>query len=175
MKSFERLYHDTPGPAKTVFVIIGTVLVGGAIYEIWKNSQKAKDLAAANKTGSAAAAEIPGLEAQGMVRTLDDVTLQSMIADLVQNLNGCGYDQQAVGDLFAKFKNKLDLLYFMKLFGVQYYRPCAATQPISYARWLIDDTAYGGDLGTFMGYKLNSTTMDWVYRILQAEGIDIQF
>lgn len=175
MKSFERLYHETPGPAKTVFVIVGTLLVGGAIYEIWKSSQKAKDLAAANKTGSAAAAEIPGLEAQGMQRTLDDVTLQAMIADIVQNLNGCGYDLQSLGNVFAKLKNKLDLLYLMKLFGVQYYRPCAATQPISYARWLIDDTAYGGDLGTFIGYKVDSSGIDFINRILQAENIDVQF
>jgi len=58
---------------------------------------------------------------------------------------------------------------------VQYYRPCAASQPISYIRWQLDSSAFGGDLATWLSYDLSSSDIADINQILSERGTDFQF
>jgi hypothetical protein len=171
MKTFERYYHDTPPIAK--IIIAGGVAL--LVYEVIHKANKAQGIADANKTGTAAAADIQAEESGGASRTLDDVTIQAMVEQLVQAMNGCGTDETMVYDVFRRLNNKLDALYLIKAFGVQFYQPCAASQPLSYMKWLWDDQSFGGDLGTWLAYDLSTDEIGNINKILVSKGIGIQF
>lgn len=175
MSALERYYKSSPPAAKTAIVIGGLALTTYVIWQIAKNrDQKEKDKEA-NQAGAAAAKQIKELEKQGQRRTLTDYQLDQLVTAFYQAVDGCGTDEDAVYNVFRKLNNNMDLLYLTYRFGIQYYMPCAAYSPISYAKWMINRKSFPADLTTYINYELSQSEIEKINQILISRGINYLF
>lgn len=155
-------------------IILGASVVGVIGWELWKVYKKNQRDHLANQAGPAAAGDIERLEKLGHRRTLSDTQLESMIIAMEEAMNDCGTDEDAIFNNMARLNNDLDFLYLVNRWGVRYYRPCAASQPISYTEWLLDSTSFPGDLPTWFNYDLNQSEIGEVNTILETNGINFR-
>lgn len=168
----------TSGMTPTTKGIFNIVLLGGAgvaAYLIYRSAKKKQDEAKASQAAAIAAGEISQLNQQGIVQSYSDSEFANFVHTLVQAMNGCGTDEQSVYSVFQKLRNDVDIRKLITAFGVQYYEPCAASQPLSYLRWQWDSEAYGGDLSTWLGYDLTTDEIEHINSILLSNGINYQF
>src|SRR3954464_3627343 len=124
-------WQDLPPWGKGVVAI---VIVGGAgaiIYTIYHSIKKRQEIKEANKAGLAAQEELKQLQNQGINPTFSKSEFEAMAEALVEAMDGCGTDEETVYSVFRKLKNDADIRQLIASFGVRYYRPCAADQPIS--------------------------------------------
>lgn len=175
-KSFyDKYYRDQPAWAKGV---VNVVVVGGvafAAYTIYKNAQRKKDLQEAGQSATAAEKRLAELAAAGIYPSYDEASYLSMSDSLVQAMSGCGTDEDAIFNAFRSLQNEADLMALISAFGVRYYQPCVWTSPIAYSQWLINDKAYGGDLGTWLGYDLSASDISRVNSIIGEKSINFSF
>ena len=155
-------------------IILGVAVVGIVGWELWRGYKKNKRDDEANKAGDAAAGDIERLEGLGYRRTLSNSQLEAMIIAMEEAMNDCGTDEDAIMNSMSRLNNDLDFLYLVNHWGVRYYRPCAAWQPISYAKWLLDATSFPGDLPTWFNYDLNQSEIGEVNEILEGKGINFR-
>lgn len=159
-------------PAVKVLVVAGAGLAGYAIYRaIKKNMDESK----ARKAAEAAGGEIVSYQNSGYQASYSDSQYYSFANALAEAMNGCGTDEDTILEIFRKMRNPIDIRKLIIAFGVQYYRPCAASQPISYLRWQFDSQAYGGDLATWLAYDLSAGYIEEINQILSERGTDFQF
>jgi hypothetical protein len=71
--------------------------------------------------------------------------------------------------------NKTDVLKLIEVFGVRYYRPCPATDPLSYTRYIFDQKIFGGNIQTWLQYDLSSSEIENINNILKGKNIDFKF
>jgi hypothetical protein len=170
-----KYFKDLPPWAKGV-VVVGT---GAALYfaglSLYRNIRRNKDIKEANKAGEAAQKELGELASKGINPTLPDSQFQALSESLVQAMNGCGTDEEMVYSVFRKIKNDADIRKLIAVFGVRYYQPCAADQPISYTKWLINEKSYGGGLPTWLSYDLSASEIDKINSILKTNGVNYSF
>lgn len=169
--AYER-YYDRQPPAVKVIAVAGIALLGYTMYRSW---QKKQDLRDANKAADLANQELQQLANQGIHPTLSDLQFENMSQSIVEAINGCGTDEEAVYNAFRQLNNGADIRKLIAVFGVRYYRPCAATDPVSYSTWLINDEAFGGTLVTLLYYDLSDNEISEVNSILRGKNIDFQF
>lgn len=168
-------FKDLPPWAKGVVIVGG----GAALYftgvTIYRNYKRKKDAADATQAASAAKKELVNLKAKGITPTLSESQFQGLCEGLVQAMNGCGTDEQRVYDVFKQMKNDADIRQLIASFDLRYYEPCAASQPISYLHWQLNDKAYGGGLPTWLSYDLSASEIDTVNAILKANKVNYSF
>lgn len=164
-------FNQQPAAVK-VIVVAGIGLAGYAAYKAIK---KAADESKARKAAEAAGNEIRQYNDQGYHATYTDSEYYSFVSALVEAMNGCGTDEDMILEIFRKMRNPVDIRKLITAFGVQYYRPCAASQPISYVRWQFDSHAFGGDLGTWLAYDLSTDYIQEINQILRERGTEFQF
>lgn len=172
---FKRQTSDQPGWAKGVenIIILGGVAIIG--YTIYKNAKKGQDIKDATQGASAATQALKQLAAQGIRPNYSDAVFYGWVDQLVQAMNGCGTDEDAINAVFENMRNDADVYKLIEIFGIQYYEPCGWSNPIAYAKWEIDDTAYGGELTTWFGYDLSTSDISVVNSILQQNGVKYRF
>lgn len=172
---FKRQTSDQPGWAKGIenVIIVGGVAL--AIYLIYRNAQKEKEKKDATKGAGAATAGLKDLEAQGIKPSYQDALYYGWVDVLVQAMNGCGTDEDAIYQVFDNMKNDADVLKLIEVFNIQYYEPCGWSSPIAAAIWEFNDQAYGGELTTWFGYDLSSSNISTINAILQQKGIKYRF
>lgn len=174
-KNIWGLVGDMPPWGKAVLVIgvlgIGTV-TGVTIYKGIKRKKEQKD---ANTAAIDSQKELVELQKDGIVPTISESQFEGMCQSLVQSMNGCGTDEDMVYDIFKKLNNEADIRKLIAKFGIRYYEPCAADQPISYAKWWWDDKSFGGALPTWLSYDLNAGDKGKVNAILSQKGITYRF
>jgi hypothetical protein len=165
-------YNDAPAWAKGILLIggvyIGYQLVNFTLAKI-KNLQDVKDVTQESNT---ATTELEQLAQQGIKPTLSAGQIDTNINKIVEAVNGCGTDEQAIYSVFNTLKNIADLKLLVQNWKIQYYRPCAATEPISYAKWLNNTKSYGGSLNTFLNYDLSVSEINSINNILRSKGIN---
>ena len=161
-------YNDAPGWAKGILLIggayIGYRIVNFTLAKL-KNIQDIKDVTQESNT---ATTELQQLAQQGIKPTLTAGQIDSAINKIVEAVNGCGTDEQAIYSVFNQFKNIADLKFLIQQWKIQYYRPCAATEPISYAKWLNNTKSFGGSLNTFLNYDLDNSEINNINNILKS-------
>lgn len=170
-KNIKSYYDQAPPIGKTVMVVGGSALV---LFAVYKLSKYFGDMAT-NKAGQAAAGDLSKLASQGVYPTYADSTFENFASQLVQAMNGCGTDENAIYQVYRQLRNDADLLRLTQIFGVRYYQPCEWTSPVSYAIWQFNDKAYGGDLPTWLGYDLSSGEIENINSILAQAGISIRY
>lgn len=169
--SFKNFYKTYQGPINTV-VLVGA---GFIAYSIYKSNQKKKELDQARQGAAAAQTELQALAAQGVHPSYADSQFLIFVNQLVQAMTGCGTDEAAVQNVFRNMRNEADIRKLLITFDIQYYQPCVWTSPVSYARWQLDDHAFGGDLSTWLGYDLSSGDIEDINSILSGNGISYRF
>lgn len=173
--SIQKSYDSLPSWAKG---IVGVIIVGGVAvigYTIYTKIRDRARLQDAMKVGDFAEQELMALAKKGIRPTLGKTQLESMSAKLEEAMNGCGTTTDQVYQVFKDLQNKADLLSLIMQFNVRYYRPCAVSSPISYAVWLRNERAYGGNIATWLTYDLSSAEITKINEILSAKGIDYKF
>lgn len=168
MSKFYNEYKSTIN----VVVGVGAVLVG---YGVYQNYRKKAEEKKALEGATAAANELADLAGKGITPSYYDSQYLSYVDQIVQAASGCGTDEEAIYNVFRQMQNDADIRKLIVLFGVQYYQPCAWTSPIAYSIWTVNDQAYGGSLGTFLGYDLGSSEIANINAILKGKGIQFQF
>lgn len=172
---YDKYYRDQPSIAKG---IINVAVVGAVAYIGWEWYQgykKKKEEGAANQAAIEAAQELQELAAQGVKPTYANSQYETWAQTLVQAMNGCGTDEEAIFNVFKFLRNDADIRKLISVFGIRYYQPCAWTSPISYAIWQANDQAYGGGLPTWLAYDLSAGDIQGINGILRGNGINYQF
>jgi hypothetical protein len=168
-------YKELPSWSKGVVAIGGLALVGIIAYTIYKKVKNISDLKINLKESDSASDDLRKLEIQGVRPTLNNSQVMTIINSLKDAMNGCGTNEQRIYDNFSKLNNDADVLLLLKLWQVQYYEPCSATSPISYARWMFNDKAFGGNLSEWLNYDLSSSEIKQINSIFAKKGIKHKF
>jgi hypothetical protein len=175
MNNISKTYNNLPPWSRGVIAVIGIGAIGYATYTIIQNIKKAKDIKNANKISGFANDELSALRKKGINPTFSNSQFEGYALKLVQAINGCMTDTKAVKSVFSSLKNQADILSLISVFGVRFYMPCAATQPISYVRYQFDNKAFGGALPTWMEYGLSKSDISSINDMLAKNKITFQF
>lgn len=155
---------------------VGTIAIlyftGRTIY---RNARKKKEIAEANMAATYAQNELNDLHNSGINPTLSDSQFEAMSQALVQAMNGCGTDEEMVYSVFNMLNNDADIRKLLIIFGVRFYQPCAASQPISYMEYIWDDHAFGGGLPTWISYDMTAAEKNKINSILHSKNINYSF
>jgi hypothetical protein len=170
-----KFYNDLPNWAKGVVAIGGVAIVGVFGYKIYQDVKRKRDIRDASQSADEAAKELKRLSFNGVNPTITKTQAINLSEKLVQAMNGCGTDEKMVNSVFNTLKNDADIYLLISSFGVRYYTPCGASQPVSYARWLFNDKTFGGDLGTWLSYDLSTSEINNINNILSKKGIKYSF
>jgi hypothetical protein len=175
MEKIKNYYSELPQWAKGVLIVGVTgiaFIVGRTIY---LNARKRRVIQTANKAAVLAQAEIKEFEQQGVRATYTDSQYEAFSQSLIESMNGCGTNEEQIYEVFKKMKNDIDIRKLISIFGIRFYRPCEATQPISYVRWQFNDEAFGGSLATYLTYELTSSEIREINSILKANNVNYVF
>lgn len=168
-------YNGLPAWAKgiTVVGVLGiTYIIGSKIYKAISEKAKNKNIL---EESISAGEDLQDLQQQGINPTLSETQIDSIINSLEESMNDCGTDETAIYNQFKILNNIADVYLLIKKWGIRYYRPCAAYQPISYAKWLIDEKAFGNNLSSWLTYELSASEITKINNIFSEKGIDFKF
>lgn len=168
-------YKDLPSWAKGVVVVGGLAVVGIAVYSIIRKLKKDSEMRLALQESNYANDELNVLASQGIKPTLNNSQIKSMINAIVDAVGGCGTDEQRIYDTFSKLNNEADLKLLIKLWGVQSFEPCPIQSPISYSKWLVDNSSIGGSITQILTSELSNSELKKVNSILANKGIKHKF
>lgn len=168
-------YKELPSWGKGAVSVIGVSLAAYLIYKVYNSIKEKRDLKEANIAAIMAEEELRELSQNGVRPTYSKSQYESFSQKLVEAMNGCGTTEESVYEVFKAMRNKADALSLISAFGIRYYRPCAATEPISYIKFLADNKAFGGPLQTWLEYDLDSSEIKKINDILKSNRVNYQF
>lgn len=168
-------YKDLPPWAKGVVSVGSIAIIGFIVYNGFKKIKQKKSLSDALGVSRDAKEEARLLQIRGIKASYTQTQYESFALKLVEAMNGCGTSINSVNQVFKSMVNKTDVLRLIEVFGVRYYRPCAATQPISYVRYMNDEKTFGGNIQTWIQYDLSSREIENINNTLKNKNIDFKF
>lgn len=172
---YEKYYQDQPRVTKG---IINVIVVGGLAYLGWRlyrDAKRRQEIAAAMAAAQLAAAELARLAKEGVRPSFYDSQYELWANQVAEAMNGCGTDEAMILNVMSFMRNDADVLKLIEQFGVRYYRPCAASQPISYATWLLDSQSFGGGIGEWFAYDLSTSDIQDINETLKDNGVSYRF
>jgi hypothetical protein len=170
-----KTYSELPSWAKGFVAVAGTIFVGYIIYNAYRKVAAGKGLQDALTVAKDAKAEVSILQSKGIKPSYAQTQYEAFSLKLVEAMNGCGTTWDSVKSVFESMKNKADVLRLVEVFGVRYYRPCPATDPVSYTRYMFDEKTFGGNLQTWLEYDLSGSEIKDINDILSSKSIDFKF
>lgn len=170
-----KFYNDLPNWAKGVVAVGGVLIVGVFGYKIYQDLKNRSSIKQAGQSADEAETELKNLSFRGIKPTITISQASTFASSLVQAMNGCGTDENMINGIFSKLKNDADIYLLIKQFGVRYYTPCPASNPISYGKFLLNEKSFGGDLGTWLSYDLTASEIKKINTILTKNKIKYQF
>jgi hypothetical protein len=168
-------FENLPSWSRGIISIVGVGAVAFIGYQIYTTIKNNRDLAKSLEAQKLADKELSDLKKNGVVPTKTASQFEVFSAKINEAVNDCGTDEQAIYTVFNSLNNRADLLSLISAFGIRYYRPCAATDPISYTRWMFNNNSFGGDLSTLLAYDLDSSEIAKINNILKSKNIDFTF
>jgi len=168
-------YNGLPTWSKGVVAVIGVAAVALVGYSVYSGVKRRRDIREASKASQEAKKEVDDLRRTGIVPSYTPSQYEVFSQKLVQAMDSCGTSEESVYSVFRSMKNKADVLSLISAFGVRFYQPCSATNPISYTNWLFNNRAFGGGLATWLEYDLTSAEIKKINNILAGNGINYNF
>jgi hypothetical protein len=168
-------FENLPSWSRGVISIVGVGAVAFIGYQIYISIKNKQDLSKNLEAQKLADKELADLKKSGVVPTKTPAQFEVLSAKINEAVNDCGTDEEAIYSVFNSLNNRADLLSLISSFGIRYYRPCAATDPISYTRWMFNNNSFGGDLSSLLSYDLNSSEIAKINNILKVKKIDFTF
>lgn len=169
------VYKGLPDWARGVVVVGGIAIAFYIGYTLIRRVRKNAELQADLQESDSAKTELEKLRRNGIVPTLSDSQVESMINALVESMNDCGTDEKAIYNQIKKVNNIADVQLLIAKWGVRYYRPCSVSSPISYSKYLFNNKAFGGNLSAWFNYDLTQTEITKINKILSDKGITFKF
>ena len=168
-------YKELPSWAKGVVVVGGIAIAyftaKQLIARIKKQAEKKFDL----QESESATSDLQNLAQQGIKPTLSNTQIDNIINSLVESMNDCGTNENAIYNQFKKLNNTADVYLLLKRWQIRYYRPCAISSPISFAKYQFNDKAFGGNLSTWLTYDMTSSEILSINKILSDKKINFKF
>lgn len=174
-KGLAKAYNELPSWSRGVVGVVTIAAIAFIGYSIYKKRKESVEKKEANVGAKEAEKELVDLRRKGVMPSYGLSQYESFAQKLAQAMDGCGTTEDSIMAVFKSMKNKADVLSLISAFGVRYYSPCAASQPISYARWVINDKTFGGSLQTWFEYDLTSGEISDINKILESKKIDYKF
>ena len=168
-------YKGLPSWAKGTLAVGGLVIVGFFAYTIYRNAKIKQGEREGRKAAQDAKKELDNLLKQGIIPSFGNSQYEIFFQTLVTSMNSCGTDENSVYSVFNAMKNKADVLKLIEAFGVRYYTPCIATDPISYSKFLFDSKSFGGGISDWFTYDLSNSERQNINNILSKKSIDYTF
>lgn len=168
-------YKGLPSWAKGSLAVGGLIIVGFFAYTIYKNAKIKQEEKKGRKAAEEAKKELNDLSKQGIIPSFGNSQYEIFVQTLVTSMDSCGTDEAAIYSVFNAMKNKADVLKLVEIFGVRYYTPCIATNPISYSKFLFDSKAFGGGISDWLTYDLANSERQNINNILSKKSIDYKF
>lgn len=172
---YKKYFENLPSWSRGVISVIGVGAAAFITYQIYSKIKNAKELAKSLAAQKLADTELADLKKQGQVPTKSTSQFEIMSAKIVEAINDCGTDEDAILSVFKSLNNRADLLLLISVFGVRYYRPCAISEPVTYLRYQIDNKSYAWGLSTFISHDLDNSEIAKLNNILQTKKIDFTF
>lgn len=170
-----KYYTDLPTWAKGVVVVGTFAAIGVATYTIYRNIKNKKAIDEANEAAKSAKKDLDVLSKQGIKPTKMDTEYITLASRLHQAMDGCATDEEAIYSVFSTMNNDADVLKLVDAFGVRFLTPCAATEPISYAKYLFNPKSFGGSISVWLQYDLTPGEIKKVNEILAKKQIKYRF
>jgi hypothetical protein len=168
-------YKELPSWAKGVVVVGGIAIVyftsKQIINRIRNQAERKFDL----QESDSASSDLQNLAQQGIKPTVSNSQIDNIINSLVESMNDCGTDENAIYNQFKKLNNTADVYALLKRWQIRYYRPCAISNPISFAKYQFNNKAFGGNLSTWLTYDMTATEIGKINKILSDKGINYKF
>lgn len=165
-ESFDKL----PPAGKIIIVIAGVAVSVGALLvigvPIYKQIKKAFQNKNENKEINTTESEIKDLESGGEKASYPDSQYLSWADSLKQAFDGCGTSTTAVGDIFVKLKNEVDLKKLNVAYGVRTYDAC---------NWTFNFGDFTGTLGQALVNELAPADLQWINKLLRVKKINFQY
>jgi len=168
-------YKELPSWAKGVVVVGGGAILFYVGYTVIRNLRKQAELKSDLEESNTAQSDLNKLKSQGVNPTLSDSQVDGMVNALVEAMNDCGTDETAVYNQFKKLNNLADVYLLIAKWKIRYYRPCGATQPISYTRYMFNNQAFGGNISTWLNYDMSQSEIAQINKILSDKKINYKF
>jgi len=168
-------YNQLPSWSKGIIAVGGVAILSFIVWNAYKKIKDAKSLEEALSVSKDAKDEANVLQRKGIKASYSPTQYESFALKLVEAMNGCGTTLDSVKAVFEEMKNKTDVLRLIETFGVRYYRPCPATDPFSYARYMYDEKTFGGNIQTWLQYDLTQSEIKSINTILSSKNIDFKF
>jgi hypothetical protein len=169
------IYNGLPQWAKGVVAVGGIGIAFYIGYTLIRRVRKNAEMKADMKESDTAIDDLKKLEQQGIRPTISNTQAESICTALTEAMNGCGTDEEAIYNQFKKLNNIADVQLLIAKWGIRYYRPCAATQPISYSRYLFNDKAFGGNISALLNYDLSQSEIQKINKLLSDKRINYKF
>jgi hypothetical protein len=174
-KGVYKYYTELPSWSKGIIVLSGVAIIGFVGYTIYKNAKIKQEEKKGRKAAEEAKKELNELSKQGIIPSFGNSQYEIFVQTLVTSMDSCGTDEAAIYSVFNSMKNKADVLKLVETFGVRYYSPCIATNPISYSKFLFDSKAFGGGISDWLTYDLANSERQNINNILSKKSIDYKF
>jgi hypothetical protein len=169
------VYKGLPDWARGLTIVGGIGILFYIGYTAVRRVRKVAELQKDLQESDTAQSDLEKLRRQGIVPTISDTQIQNIVNSLREAMNGCGTDESLVYNQFEKLNNIADAQKLISMWGVQYYRPCAVEQPISYSIYLANPKKFGGNLSTWLNYDLSKSEIKKINDILAKKNINFKF
>jgi hypothetical protein len=174
-KGLAKAYNELPPWSRGVVGVVTIATIAFIGYSIYKKRKELREKREAEIGAREAEKELVELKRKGVSPSYSLSQYEGFAQKLAQAMDDCGTTESSIISVFKSMKNKADVLSLIKAFGVRYYTPCIASQPISYSRWLLNDKTFGGSLQSWLEYDLTSGEISDINKILESNKIDYKF
>jgi len=168
-------FENLPSWSRGVISIVGVGAVAFIGYQIYLSIKNAKELERSLKSQKLADNELEDLKKKNILPTKSTTQFEVMSDKIIEAINDCGTDEEAIYTVFNSLNNRADLLSLISVFGVRYYRPCAVSEPVTYLKYQFDKKSFAWGLSTLLSHDLDSSEIAKINNILKAKKIDFTF
>jgi hypothetical protein len=168
-------YKELPSWAKGVVVVGGIAIVYFTAKQIIKRIRTQAERKFDLQESDSASSDLQNLAQQGIKPTISNSQIDNIINSLVEAMNDCGTNEETVYNQFKKLNNTADVYALLKRWQIRYYRPCAVSNPISFAKYQFNNKAFGGNLSTWLTYDMTATEIGKINKILSDKRINYKF
>jgi len=116
MSKLYKIYDEQPKVIKTAIVLVGTLVVGYAIFTIFQKIKKSGTL---DKNVRDATSELKDLDKANMRPSYTDSQFEVFASSLHRAMKDYGTDEETVYRVFRQMKNKADVLKLIQVYGVR--------------------------------------------------------
>ena len=163
MSKLYKIYDEQPKVIKSAIVLVGTLIVGYAIFTIFQKIKKAGGL---KKEVKDATQELKDLEKVNLRPSYTDSQFEVFASSLHKAMKDNGTDEETVFRVFRQMKTKADVLKLIQVYGLR---------PETGGIWAGHFTDQDLSLAEQLNSDFDDSDIQEINKILKGKGINFQF